>query len=161
MCNFFSIKITNCSYEIYPIKSHDLFTQAAKILHSHNRPDYLFTQNTKLHVCQLTKCGWQPIQDQSSVLGADILKDTRNNYYGRSSKYPQHIQLSPKHQSSEFRCSCEVTLCKSVILVVNVHVCKQWPVKRHVSHSNSVGGWTKIYEGVFFFLCVFVFCEFL
>ena len=35
-------KITiNCSCEIYPIKSHVLFTHAAKILHSHNWPDNL------------------------------------------------------------------------------------------------------------------------
>ena len=36
---YFSIKITDCSYKIYPIKSHALFTQATKILHSHNWPD--------------------------------------------------------------------------------------------------------------------------
>ena len=29
--------------------------------------------------------GRQPIQDQSSVLGADIFNYPRNNYYGRSS----------------------------------------------------------------------------
>ena len=41
--------------------------------------------------------GSQPIQDQSSVLGADILNNPRNDvlYYGRSSNYPQRIQLSP------------------------------------------------------------------
>ena len=32
-------KILNCSCEIYPIKSHVLFTHAAKILHSYNWPD--------------------------------------------------------------------------------------------------------------------------
>ena len=42
--------------------------------------------------------GVQPIQDQLSVLGADILNNPRNNYYGRSSNYSQRIQLSPKHQ---------------------------------------------------------------
>ena len=61
--------------------------------------------------------GMQPIQDQSSVLGADILNNPRNNYYGRRSNYPQGIQLSPKHQSGEFRCSWEVKLCNSIILV--------------------------------------------
>ena len=65
----------------------------------------------------------QPIQDQSSVLGAGILNNPRNNYYGWSSKYPQRIQLSPKHQSGEFRCPAEVKLFNSIILVV--HVCKQ------------------------------------
>ena len=46
--------------------------------------------------------GTQPtyIQDQSSVLDADILNNPRNNYYGRSSNY--HIELSPKHQTGEF-----------------------------------------------------------
>ena len=67
-------------------------------------------------------------KDQSSVLGADILNNPRNNYYGRSSNYPQRIQLSPKHQSGEFQCSWEVKLCNSIILVV--HVCKQWPIRR-------------------------------
>ena len=43
--------------------------------------------------------GRQPIQDQSSLLGADILNNPRNNYYGRSSNYPQRIKLSSKHQS--------------------------------------------------------------
>ena len=33
--------------------------------------------------------GRQPIQDQWSVLGADILNNLRNNYCGRSSNYPQ------------------------------------------------------------------------
>ena len=73
--------------------------------------------------CNILPKGRQPIQDQSSVLGADILNKPRNNYYGRSSNYPQRIQLSPNHPSGEFRCSWEVKLCNSVILVV--HVCKQ------------------------------------
>ena len=43
---YYSIKIINCSYEIYPIKLHVLFTHAAKILHSHEWPDNLHrTQN--------------------------------------------------------------------------------------------------------------------
>ena len=54
--------------------------------------------------------GRQSIQDQSSVLGADILNNPRN-YFGRSSNYPQRIQFSPKHQSGEFRCSWDVNLC--------------------------------------------------
>ena len=50
-----------------------------------------------------------PIQDHSSVLGADILNNPRNNYYGRSSNYPQRIQLSMKAPVlGEFRCSWEV-----------------------------------------------------
>ena len=60
--------------------------------------------------------GKQPIQDQSSVLGADIL----NNYYGRSFNYPQGIQLIPKHQSGDFWCSVEVKLCNSIIQAVPV-----------------------------------------
>ena len=75
--------------------------------------------------------GRQPIQDQMSVLGADILNNPQNNYYGRWSNYPQHNQLSPKHQSGKFRCSWEIKLCNSIILIVQV--CKQWPMKRHVS----------------------------
>ena len=75
--------------------------------------------------------GRQLIHDQKlTVLGADILTDPRNNYYGRSSN-KQRIQLSPKQQSFEFRCSREVESCNSINLVV--HVCKQWPMKRHVS----------------------------
>ena len=53
----------------------------------------------------------------------------------RSSNYPQRIQLSSKHQSVEFRCSWEVKLCNSIILVV--HVCKQWPIERHVSRWKT------------------------
>ena len=42
---YISTKITiNCSCEIYPIKSHVLFTHAGKILHSHNWPD-MWTEN--------------------------------------------------------------------------------------------------------------------
>ena len=37
----FSIRITDCRYEIYLIKSHVLFMQAAKILYSHDWPDNL------------------------------------------------------------------------------------------------------------------------
>ena len=88
-------------------------------------------QRTFSHLWDKCK-GVQPIQDQSSVLGADILNNPRNNYtYGRSSNYPQRIQLSPKHQLGELQCSWEVKLCNSIILVV--HVCKQWPIKRQVS----------------------------
>ena len=54
--------------------------------------------------------------------GADILNNPRNNFYGRGSKYPQRIQLAPKHQSGEFQCSWEIKLCNSINLVV--HVCK-------------------------------------
>ena len=75
--------------------------------------------------------GRQPIQDQSSVLGADSLNNPRNIYYGRSSNYPQRIQLSPKHQLGEFWWFWKIKLCNSIILVV--HVCKQWPMKRQVS----------------------------
>ena len=75
--------------------------------------------------------GRQPcIQDQPSVMGADILNNPQNNYYGRSSNYPERIQLSPMHQLGEFRCSFEFKLCSSILVV---HVCKQWPMKRHVS----------------------------
>ena len=35
--------------------------------------------------------GRQLIQDHSSMLGADILNNPRNNYYGRRSKYSQFI----------------------------------------------------------------------
>ena len=80
----------------------------------------------------------QLFQDQSPVLsGADILNNPRNNYYGtcRSSNYPRRIQLSPKHQSGEFRCPWEVKLYNSIIFVV--HVCKQWPMKRHVSRWKT------------------------
>ena len=60
--------------------------------------------STWISICIRIKTkGKQPIQDQSSVLGADILNNPRNYYYGRSSNYPQRIQLSPKHQSGEFR----------------------------------------------------------
>ena len=52
----------------------------------------------------------QPIQDQSPVLCADILNNPRNNCYGKSSNYPQRIQLSPKHELGEFRCFSEVRL---------------------------------------------------
>ena len=48
----------------------------------------------------------------------------------RAGRYPQRILLNPKHQSGDFRCSWTVKLCNSIILVV--HVCKQWPLKRHV-----------------------------
>ena len=51
----------------------------------------------------------------------------------KSSNYPQHIQLSPKHQSGEFWCSWEVKLYNSIILVV--HVCKQGPIKRHAKKA--------------------------
>ena len=41
-----STKITkNCSCEIYPIKSHVLFTHAGKILHPHNWPPIMWTEN--------------------------------------------------------------------------------------------------------------------
>ena len=43
----------------------------------------------------------QPIQDQLSVLGVDVLDNLGNNNYGKSSNYSQHIQLSPKHQSRQ------------------------------------------------------------
>ena len=61
--------------------------------------------------------GRQPIQDQSSVLGTGILNNPRSNLNGRSSNYPnypQFIQLSPKHQSGEFRHSWEVKLCNII-----------------------------------------------
>ena len=38
--------------------------------------------------------GVQPIQDQSSVLGVDILNNPPNNYYGRSANNSQRIQLA-------------------------------------------------------------------
>ena len=67
----------------------------------------------------------------SSALGADICNNPRNNYYGRS-QLSTPYSIEPKAlQSGEFQCSWEVKLCKSIILVV--HVCKQWPMKRHVS----------------------------
>ena len=45
------------------------------------------------------EAGYGPatFQDKLSVLGAGILNNPRNNYYVRSSSYPQRIQLSPKH----------------------------------------------------------------
>ena len=45
------------------------------------------------------------------------------------------IELGPKHQSGEFRCSWEVKLRNSINLVV--HVSKQWPVKRHISRWKA------------------------
>ena len=40
--------------------------------------------------------GMKPIQDQSSVLGADILNIWRNNYYGGSFQLFTSFRLSPK-----------------------------------------------------------------
>ena len=64
-----------------------------------------------------------------------FLNNPRNNCYGKRSNFPQRIQLRPKHQLGEFRCFCEVELCKSIILVV--HICKQWLMKRHVSRWKT------------------------
>ena len=49
--------------------------------------------------CESSRLGsnqWGHAMHQWSVLGADILNNPRNNYYGRSSNYSQRIQLSQK-----------------------------------------------------------------
>ena len=56
---------------------------------------YLFPQIWTQPI--LSPKGRKPIQDQSSVQGADILNNQLNNYYGRSSNYPQRIQYGPKY----------------------------------------------------------------
>ena len=52
--------------------------------------------------------GRHPIQDQSSVLGADILNSPRNKYI-----IMVGVSKSTKHQSDEFRCFWEVKLCNN------------------------------------------------
>ena len=74
--------------------------------------------------------GRKPIQDQSSVLGADILNICRNNYQGGSFKRFTWFRLSPRYQLGEFGCSWEVQLCNSISLVD--HVCKLWPNQKNM-----------------------------
>ena len=60
---YISTKITiNCSCEIYPIKSHVLFTHAAKILHSHNWPD-MWTENEIAYIDEsVSLINWLSVQ---------------------------------------------------------------------------------------------------
>ena len=46
-------------------------------------------------LCFIPK-GRQPIQDQSSVLGADILNNPRNNYYGKAKKNKSYVSKLPR-----------------------------------------------------------------
>ena len=59
--------------------------------------DSLLQLDFNFEISSVISKGVQPIQDQLSVLGADILNIYYMNfYYGRSFNYSQPIQLSPK-----------------------------------------------------------------
>ena len=66
----------------------------------------------------------QPIQDQSSVMGADILNNQQNNYYGRSSNYPQRIQLRPKANKKKIVCLSIDALLEAGSVSREKHTCQ-------------------------------------
>ena len=69
----------------------NIITSPANI-YTHQPCLVLLTENS---ACVSTK-GQKPIQDQSSVLSADILNIRQNYYYCRSFDYSQLIQLTPR-----------------------------------------------------------------